>query len=173
MTSIAWQITWRLALCVAVSWLAWRVGSSLWGRAGLVPMVCTAPLYGILLAKPLLGLLSELGYWGRVATWHDVEGRYFEYRGRPVRGIEDVEHARWVRAADVRAIVGFTASDGTLALTYPTGWAQFGSPSEPYFSAEVLLTHLRKENAAEAGRFALWVERTVAFPARRVRERQR
>ena len=68
---------------------------------------------------------------------------------------------------------GYTASDGALALTYPNGWTQFGSPPEPYFSDEALLTHLRKESTAEAGRFALWAERTIAFPARRLRERTR
>lgn len=166
------QIAWRLALCVAASWLAWRIGSSLWGRAGLVPMVCTAPLYGVLLAKPMVELLSELGYWGRVAAWRDVEGHYFEYRGRPVGVIEDDAHMRWVRAADVRRIVGFTASDGALALTYPSGWARLGSPPEPYFSDAALRQHLRKENSAEALRFLHWVERTIAFPAERLREQQ-
>ena len=35
--------------------------------------------------------------------------------GRTVRVVEDADHQRWVRLADIRAIVGFTASDGRPA----------------------------------------------------------
>ncbi len=135
-------------------------------------MVCTAPLYGVLLAKPLLDLMSEMRHQTRVLVWRPLEGRHYVYRGMPVQVIEDDAHVRWVRAADVRGIIGFTASDGALALTYPAGWRQLGEPAQWHFSDEALLTHLRKENSAEAGRFVHWVERTIAFPARRLRARR-
>ena len=64
-TSVA-RIAWRLALCGLVSWCVWRVG-------GLVPMVCTAPLYGVLLARPLLDLMSDLRHQTRVLIWRPLE----------------------------------------------------------------------------------------------------
>jgi hypothetical protein len=158
------RIGWRLALCLFASWLVWRIG-------GLVPMVCTAPLYGVLLAKPLIDLSSDLRHQTRALVWRPLEGRHYVFRGTPVQVIEDESCVRWVRAADVRRIVGFTASDGALALTYPNGWRLIGKPPEPHFSDEVLLTHLRKENSAQALRFMHWAERTIAYPARRLRER--
>ena len=160
-----WRILWRLALCVGVSWGVWRVG-------GLVPMVCTAALYGVMLAKPLLDLMSDLRHQTRVLVWRPLEGRHYVYRGTPVQVLEDEAHVRWVRATDVRRIVGFTASDGALALTYPNGWRLAGEPPEPHFSDEALLTHLRKENSAEAGRFVQWAERTIAYAARQLRARR-
>ena len=166
MGATIWRITWRGALCVGVSWAVWRV-------LGPAAMVCSLPLFGIALARPLVDLASDLRHGARWLVWRPEEGRYYAFHGQQVRVIEDVENVRWVRAADVRRIVGYTASDGALALTYPNGWTQFGSPPEPYFSDEALLTHLRKESTAEAGRFALWAERTIAFPARRLRERNR
>jgi hypothetical protein len=162
-TSVA-RIAWRLALCGLVSWCVWRVG-------GLVPMVCTAPLYGVLLAKPLLDLMSDLRHQTRVLIWRPLEGRYYVYRGTPVQVIEDDAHVRWVRAADVCRIVGFTASDGALALAYPNGWRLIGEPAEPHFSDAALIAHLRKERSAEAGRFTQWAERTIAYPARQLRAR--
>ena len=159
------RIAWRLALCGLVSWFVWRVG-------GLVPMVATAPLYGVLLARPLLDLVSDLRHQTRVLVWRPLEGRHYVYRGTPVQVLEDDTQVRWVRAADVRAIVGFTASDGALALTYPDGWRVLGKPPQAHFSDETLLVHLRKENSAEAGRFVHWAERTITFPARRLRERR-
>ena len=159
------RIAWRLAVCGLVSWFVWRVG-------GLVPMVATAPLYGVLLAKPLLDLMSDMRHQTRVLVWRPLEGRHYVYRGTPVQVIEDDAHIRWVRAADVRRIVGFTASDGALALTYPNGWQRMGEPAQAHFSDEALLAHLRKENSAEAARFMHWAERTIAYPARRLRARR-
>ena len=159
------RIAWRLAVCVLVSWCVWRLG-------GLAPMVATAPLYGVLLAKPLLELMSDMRHQTRVLVWRPLEGRHYVFRGTPVQVIEDDSHVRWVRAADVRRIVGFTASDGALALTYPNGWRLMGQPPEPHFSDEALVTHLRKENSAEAGRFMHWAERTIAYPARQLRARR-
>jgi hypothetical protein len=164
LTSTLLRIGVRLALCFAASWLVWRI-------AGLVAMVCTAPLYGIALARPLLDLASELRHQMRAAVWRPLEGRHFAYRGRAVQVLEDADHRRWVRAADVRAIIGPSASDGALALTYPDGCRDAGRPAEPHLSDDALLAHLAKQNSAEALRFRRWAEREIAFPARRVRSR--
>ena len=158
------RIVWRLALCAAVTWVVWRA-------LGRVAFVVTAPLYGVLLAKPLVDLMSDMRHQTRVLVWRPLEGRHYVFRGTPVQVIEDEAHVRWVRAADVRRIVGFTASDGALALTYPNGWRMIGQPLEPHFSDEALIAHLRKETSREAGRFMHWAERTIAYPARQLRMR--
>ena len=164
MNEVLVRIAIRLMLCAGFSWLAWRFG-------GLAVMVASAPLYGVALARPLLDLASELRHRTRAAVWHSVEGRHYTYRGAPVQVLEDAEHGRWVRAADVRRILGFTASDNALALTYPEGWRAMGRPAQPHFSAEALIAHLSKENSPEALRLRHWVEREIAFPAQRLRER--
>jgi len=161
---LALRLAARLALCAAASWGLWRIG-------GAALMVWSAPLYGIALARPLLDLASELRHAMRAAVWRPLEGRHCVYRGTPVQVLEDESHVRWVRAADVRSIVGQTTSNHALALTYPNGWRTLGTPPEPHFSDEALITHLRTERSAEALRFRHWVERTIAFPARRQRER--
>ena len=65
----------------------------------------------------------------------------------------------------------FTSSDGVLALTYPNAWRLMGNPPQPHIGDEALLVHLRREGTADAGRFMHWAERTITFPARRLRER--
>jgi hypothetical protein len=164
MSGVLARIALRLTLCAAVSWLVWRFG-------GLAAMVGTVPLYGVLLARPLLDLASELRHHSRALVWRKLEGRHFAFKGIPVQVLEDDAYRRWVRAADVRRIVGFTASDGALALTYPNGWRRLGAPAQPHFSDEALLVHLAKETSPEALRFRHWVEREIAFPARRLRQR--
>ncbi len=164
MIGILIRIALRLSLCAAVWWVLWR-------HFGPAVAVASTPLFGIALARPLLDLASELRHVTRAAVWRPLEGRHFVYRGTPVQVLEDDDHRRWVRAADVRAIVGYTASNGALALTYPSGWCTLGQPAEPHFSDEALIAHLSKESAPEALRFRHWAEREIAFPAQRLRER--
>ena len=95
------------------------------------------------------------------------------FRGQPRAGASKTPTAsRWVRLADVRAIVGFTASDGALAITYPNGVrAARPARASRTSSDEALLAHLAKERSPEAARLRHWVEREIVFPARRGRER--
>jgi hypothetical protein len=164
MQSPIFRIASRLALCSGVAWVVWHF-------LGLAPMVAVAPLFGMALAKPLIDLASDLRHQTHARVLKPVQGRHFAFRGIPVDVLEDADHRRWVRAADVRAIVGMTASNGALALSYPAGWREFGRPATPYFSDDALLAHLAKERSPEALRFLHWVERDIAFPAQRVRER--
>ncbi len=164
MTGVVATIALRLAACTLLSWAVWR-----W--FGAASMVTTLPLFGIALAKPLLDLAGELRRAMHQAHWRDVEGEHYAFHGRPVRVIEDVDHVRWVRLADVRAIVGFTASDGALAVAYADGVRRLGRAGEPYVRDEALLAHLAKERSPDAVRLRAWVEREIVFPARRERER--
>lgn len=164
MIAILRTIALRLVLCGIVTWAAYRY-------AGLTTAVVTVVLYAIALPKPLIELASELRHQYRRAHWRDREGRHYVYHGMPLSVHEDIEHRRWIGLVGVRAIVGFTASDSALSRTYPDGWRQFGRPPEPHLSDDALIAHLRKERSATALKFRHWVEREIAFPARRQRER--
>jgi hypothetical protein len=154
----------RLGACLLVSWTVWR-----W--LGAATMAATLPLFGILLARPLIELASALRHGMKRAQLAPVEGRHYAFRGRRVDVVEDADRRRWVRLADVRAIVGFTASDGALAISYPDGVRRLGRPAQAHVSEEALLAHLLKERSPEAARLRVWIEREIVFPARRERER--
>ena len=158
------SIALRVAGCAAAMWGAWRL-------FGAVGIVFVAPLFGLAFARPLIELAATAFRTMRHANWRHVEGRHYAYRGRSIGVIEDADGQRWIRLGDVRAIVGFTASDGALAIAYPDGLRRIGRPVEPHIGAEALLVHLGKERRPEAIRLRAWVEREVAFPARRERER--
>jgi len=164
MIAILRTIAIRLVLCGIVTWMAFRY-------AGLTTAVPTVILYAIALPKPLLDLASELRHQYRRHHWRDREGRHYVYHGMPLSVQEDIEHRRWIGLVGVRAIVGFTASDSALSRTYPDGWRLFGRPPEPHLRDDALIAHLRKERSANALKFRHWIEREIAFPARRQRER--
>ena len=164
MTSILLSLALRLAACAGVGWLAWR-----WAGAwGLAPAVA---LLGLLLPHPLLALVIELRQKMREQVWKPVEGHYHAYHGTPVQVITDERHRRWVRVDDVRKITGFTASMAALSLTYPNGYRLLGRPAVPHLADDALVAHLRTESKPDALKFRHWVEREIAFPAQRQRER--
>jgi hypothetical protein len=154
----------RGGACALLFWWVWRT----FGLATAIPV---AVLFGVALARPLLDLVEAIGGQMQRAHWRDVEGRHYAYRGREVAVVEDDERRRWLRLADVRSIVGFTASDGALASSYPGAVRQLGRPPLPHIRVDALLAHLDKERSPQATRLRRWVEREVAFPARRGRER--
>ncbi len=155
----------RLAIAGALAGLAWRLD----GPSFL--FVCALALSGPLLARPLLDLAGDLRRQLRQAVWAPLEGQYFVFRGTPVTVREDVDHRRWIRVASLRRVVGFTASDGALALTYPRHWQVDARDGSAWIDAEAAIVHLRRDPGAQALRLAQWIEREVAFPARRQRER--
>lgn len=164
MRAILWTIAWRLALCAAITFTAWRFG-------GTIPAVTSLALVGVLLARPLIELIGHLVHQLRALAWRDIEGHHHAFQGIPVRVFEDEAHRRWVSIADVRRILGSFSSDATLARLYPEGWRRIGRPPRGCLSDEALLQHLAKTSTDLGGRFRLWVERDIAFPARRLRER--
>jgi len=163
MIAVLSTIAIRLVLCGLVTYAAFRFG-------GLTTAVASVVLYAVALPKPLLDLASELRHLYRRAHWRDREGRHYVYHGMPLTVHEDVDHRRWVGLAGVRAIVGFTASDATLRVAYPDAWQMLGRPPAPCLRDDALIAHLKTERAPTALKFRHWVEREIAFPARRQRE---
>jgi hypothetical protein len=164
MTAVLTTIAIRLVLCGLVSYAAWRFG-------GLTSAVGTLVLYAVALPKPLIDLASEVRHLVRRAHWRDREGRHYVYHGMPLTVHEDVDHRRWIEVTGVRAIVGFTASDATLRVAYPEGWQVLGRPPAACLRDDALIAHLATERSPVALKFRHWVEREIAFPARRERER--
>jgi hypothetical protein len=164
MRKLAVGLAIRLTVCLALTWFAWR-------KLGPGGLLAGGLMLALVLPRPLLDLAGEVHRLLRERRWRDLEGRHYAYHGHRVHVLEDVLRCRWVRAADVREIVGTTASEGALALTYPTGFRRMGEPQQAYFSGEALLVHLGKESGPKANRFRHWAEREIVFPARRVRER--
>lgn len=165
MKAVLASLALRGGVCALVSGLAW------W-TAGATGFVTSLALWGVALARPLLDLAGELRHTMRAAVWHELEGRHYSFRGLAVQVLEDDDGRCWIRVADVRRIVGFTASDRALALSYPQGWGHLGRPPQPHMSTEALLVHLGKETSPVALKLRQWIEREIDFPARRRRERR-
>ena len=154
----------RLAGCCAIAWLAWR-----WfGAAGLV---YSAPLFGVALARPIVDAVSAWLRLARRIAVGDVEGRHYAHRGTAIDIVEDAGHVRWLRTDDVRRVIEGLPGDALLARLYPDGIRIDAPRHAARISAEALANYLGKSTAPTARRFARWLERDVAYAARRLRER--
>lgn len=154
----------RLAGCSAIAWLAWQ-----WfGASGLV---YSAPLFGVALAGPIVEALSAWLRLARRLAVGNVEGRHYAHRGTPIDIVEDAEHVRWLRTDDVRRVIEGLPVDAVLARLYPHGVRSDPARRTARISAEALADYLGKSTGAKSRSFARWLERDVAYAARRLRER--
>ena len=152
----------QIVLCLlAYALLAYHFGKflALW----------TSPLLGAAIARPLMALASSIRRKAREHIWLPVHGQHYVFRGTTIHVLEDDDHCRWIRLADVRKVVGSTASERALAAVYPGRLKIMGTPAQAHLRDDALIAHLGKENQPTALRFRIWVERNVALPGRRVR----
>jgi hypothetical protein len=149
-----------LAVAVFVAFASW---------AGPFATVLASPLLAVVVARPVLALLANVRHDMRARTWLPVHGHHFAFKGITIHVLEDETHCRWVSLADARKVVGMTASDSVLALTYPGRCARMGQGARLYLRDDALVEHLDKENNPAALRFRTWVDRDIAFPGRRIR----
>jgi hypothetical protein len=151
----------QIAFCVTLFLLAgWR-----WGPFVLV---WSSPLLAAAVCVPIMNLVAGLRQRVREHTWLPVHGHHYVYKGATIHVLEDDEHRRWVSLADVRKVVGVTASERALGATYPGRCEQF-TGSGCCLRDDALVEHLAKENNPDALRMRTWVERTIALPGRKVR----
>ena len=90
------------------------VAALFWYLLGAFGLAMSAPLFGALLARPLIELLAEFRASTRALAYADVKGQYFEHRGMRLRVVEDERHHRWVSLNGVRRIMPGLPRDEVL-----------------------------------------------------------
>lgn len=153
----------RLALCLLVTWALARF----------------LPGYGALFAIPLWARafveeLMAVGSWlwrlpARLAT-HEQQGRYYAFKGIPIRVEEDLNGVaqRWIHLEDLGRALGERPREITLRSLDAEALCEF--QKQLYVKDEVLLRYLAARSSDRAARLRVWVERTIWHPAR---QRQR
>jgi len=163
---LAVSIILRLSFCAFVTWLAWRA-------IGNVAFATCAPLFGALLARPLIDAFSNARQVLREQALKGIAGRHYAYRGNPVDVIQDGACQRWLRTADVRRIVRDLPDDAVLHRVYPSACMRAGRPETLYLLDAALADFLGKAREVGTRSFLRWLQRDVIFPAQRLRERAR
>ena len=154
----------QITLCVLVYIL---VGNYF----GAMGWAIASPGLGAAIARPIMNLLGNMRQRAREHVWLPVHGDYYAYKDIRIYVVEDEDHCRWVRMADVRRVVGASANDRAMAQVYAKGWQLSGSPPEPYIRDDALVAYLGKENRPVTLKMALWVKRNLVVPGEKVRDK--
>ena len=160
---LAIDIAFGAALSLAVLYAGWH-----WfGPFGLV---FGAPILAIF-GRPLVEIITSAPRHMRHLALRDQAGRYHEFRGRSMDIHVDADAVCWVATEDVRKITALPA-DAVLQRVAPGQCQELGKPATWRLSVEGAAQVLGKSSDPEVAKFLTWLEREVASPARKRRERR-
>ena len=154
----------RLLVCGAITYAAWLVV----GPAGIV---WCAPLFGAAFARPILDAIANTYGLLRALVYRDVEGRHYAYKGISVSVAEDSDGYKWLRLSDVRKILPQLSREELLRQSLGSSIQQVLPDRSVRIRAEALVTHLGRTTNVETAKFAKWIERSVVYPSRGLRQR--
>ncbi len=163
--TMPWRIIRSSAFCGAYYWLTKDL-------LGPVELLFLAVAIGASFARIFIDLLAELSWMYRRGMMESLSGNYYQFQSFRLHIVEDDDHCRWVPTEKIREIVGQLASDNTLAQLFPTGHQCLGDEQKGYLRDDAVIAHLGSANTPQAIKFKNWIERNVAFPARRTRQRK-
>lgn len=164
MSDLVKRTAFLLAVCVAFSWAVYYL-------INMYSFALSFILWPFLLRSVIYDWGAELHHAVKRVHLEPLSGTHFAYHDMTVNALEDHEHSYWIPVADVKKIVGRCANDRALELTYPGGWEMLGKPPKGHLRDDALVLYLAKEQELRGIQFKVWVERNIAFPANRKRER--
>lgn len=159
----------QIVLCTLGFGLAgyWLSGS-VFGRVMLIFVIWG---YGASVSRPLINLMASTRHGMRSVVWLPLHGTHYVFKSTTIHVLEDDDNWRWLPLADVELVLGSKLNARVLAITYPERLEMGGQPARMHMRDDALIAHLSKLSDPMALRFRTWLERNVALPARRTRQR--
>jgi len=157
----------RLGIAAGFSYLAYKVGGG--HKDGLVLLVISAPVWGVLLAKPILEFVNSFVDFAKKQPYVPWQGRYYEFQGKQIRIFED-DGVLWFVDRDVLRVLDKAP---TRAMRIAYGEVDYKPVEEAggmAFSERVVLRVVSLIRHPDAGKFKFWIEREVIAPHHKKRE---
>jgi hypothetical protein len=163
------SLTARIGFAAGISYLAYRLGGS--HKYGLVILVLTAPLWGVLLRKPILEGISAYFKWVKKQPYVPWQGRYYEFENVHVRVFEDDFGHLWFCDKDVLQVLGQSVSE-IYQVAYPeSDYRKIPGERLKGFSENAVILVVSRIRHPSAGKFNFWLEREVLAPHHKKREK--
>jgi hypothetical protein len=160
----------QIALCTVCYGLVGYLVLDHW--IGKVWFVFISPVYAGAIARPLINLIANFRHGVRSAVWLPVHGTHYVFKDTTINVLEDDDNWRWLPLADVERVLGRKLNARLLGVTYPERLKKGGKPASMHMRDDALIEYLSKLSDPVALRFRTWVERSIALPARRMRQRE-
>ena len=154
----------RIALGSVVTWF-------LYHKSGATGLIFAAPLWGVLLAKPILELMSALVRGAKRSAWggRDTDAIAFGIHRLRIRYVAGYP---WVVDEDLLAALGEASSDALRRRVDPANCAQLPDSALWGLSERGVVNYLSSSRHPDANKLRLLIEHQVFLPARSKRERE-
>ena len=139
--------------------------AGLWHWFGPIGLVFGMPVLAVF-AVPLVDILAGYPRFVSRIVMRKVEGRYFEYRGMSLDIVIDGAAACWISTSDVRKLVPGLPAEPVLSRLYPGQVKESGDPRQWRIGVQALTQFLAKSTDADMTKFANWLDKDVARPAK-------
>ncbi|MCE2988940.1 MAG: hypothetical protein LW838_02180 [Nitrosomonadaceae bacterium] len=156
----------RVAIAAGLSYYAYRSGGG--GQNSLILVVMSIPLWGVILAKPILEFVGSYFDWAKREPYAKWQGRYYEFYGTHVRAEEDDEQI-WFMERDLLKMLG-RKPEKTNKLSYGEGNYREIRPGVLLLSESAVVALASRSHHPDAGKLRFWLEREVIAPHRKRRE---
>jgi hypothetical protein len=139
---------------------------------GPVVWLILAVVIGMAFTRILIDVAEELGWRSKKLQLESLGGTHYQFQSTIVHVFEDDDCCRWLATDEIRKIVNGLVSEPLLAAKFPSGYRLFGKPGRGYLRDDALIAHLADLQEPQAIKFKNWVERSIAMPARTLRNRK-
>ena len=145
----------RLVICIGVTYLGVVV-------LGLTGFAITAPIWGVMLAKPILEFFPALERMIHRHALQQWEGKYYKYGPTHLRVYFDGDDA-WFNAKDVLSVFDKTLGSWLDTRFTPEEYGTIPDRNDKGFSSAGVVKLTQISDHPEAPKFRLWFERAVVF----------
>ena len=152
----------RVAIGAAFTWFAYDT-------ADAYGLVFSAPVWGLLLARPLFELGETLTQSIKQSAWEETGIERHSFGGDPVR-VTHIDGFVWIVDTDLLAILGEKPSEQSRRRAHPARYARLPGNRLWGYSEDAVLSLLASSRHRDAHKLRLYLERQVFLPARRKRE---
>jgi hypothetical protein len=152
----------RFIICAGVTWTAVVL-------LGLIGYPLSAPIWGMMFAKPIVEFFPA---FGRLIHWHALhewEGKTYKYNGRHLRVYFKDDDA-WFVATDVLSVLDKKIEPWLETRFTAEEYGVIPGRKEKGFSPAGVMKLTQISEHAEAAKFRLWFERAVVFTLARKKE---
>jgi hypothetical protein len=151
----------RAAIASLLTWF-------LYEGSGAIGLVLAATAWGVLMAKPIVELVSMLVSEAKRSAWGEWDGDVVAFENYRLR-VQSVAGFPWIVDEDLLAVLGQTASDTTRRRANPANCAQLPETKLWGYSETGALKCLYASRHPDAHKLRLLLERQVFLPARKKR----
>ncbi len=110
-----WTFLFKLALCLGLTFLAWKVALFFGPRYGPIGLLVTSVVWGVTFARYVIETFSAIKYWGKQSVSMRWGGKFYMFEERQIR-FYMVNDLIWIPIRDLHPLMEPALNERELRL---------------------------------------------------------